>query len=94
VGLLLGAVFSTARATQGAGLILFFVMMMTSGAGPPPEAMSPALRDVSSALPLTHVVAALQDTWHDFAWSTEHQAIVAAVGAVSFVLALRYFRWE
>jgi ABC-2 type transport system permease protein len=94
VALLLGALFSTARATQGVGLILFFVMMMTSGGGPPRAAMSQTLQDVTTALPLTHVVRALQDTWHDFGWGTEAQLIVAVMGAVCFGIALLRFRWE
>jgi ABC-2 type transport system permease protein len=94
IALLLGAVFSTARATQGAGLILFFVMMMTSGGGPPRQAMSQTLEDVSSVFPLTHIVTALQDTWHDISWGTEAELIVAATGAVCFAVAMRFFRWE
>jgi ABC-2 type transport system permease protein len=37
IGVFLGAVLPTARAVQGAGLALFFVMMMISGSGPPRE---------------------------------------------------------
>jgi ABC-2 type transport system permease protein len=94
VALLLGALFSTSRATQGVGLILFFVMMMTSGGGPPRQAMSQTLQDVSSALPLTHAVTALQDTWHGFGRGTEELLIVAVTGAVCFGLALLRFRWQ
>jgi ABC-2 type transport system permease protein len=94
VALLLGSLFSTSRATQGVGLILFFVMMMTSGGGPPRQAMSQTLQDVSSALPLTHVVTALQDTWHGFGRGVEEQVVVAATGAVCFAVALVRFRWQ
>jgi ABC-2 type transport system permease protein len=94
ISLLLGSVFSTARATQGAGLILFFAMMMTSGGGPPRQAMSQTLQDVTNAFPLTHVVTALQDTWHDFGWAWESQLVVAVIGAACFAVAVRRFRWE
>lgn len=40
LGYLLGAIVPKARAAQGVGLILFFVMMFLSGTAPPVEAMS------------------------------------------------------
>jgi len=36
IGFFLGAVLPSTRAAQGLGLILFFVMMILGGAGPPP----------------------------------------------------------
>jgi hypothetical protein len=68
--------------------------MMTSGGGPPRDAMSSALKDVSSVFPLTHVVTALQDNWHDFGWAAEELLIVVAIGAVCFAIAVPRFRWE
>ena len=39
LGFFLGAVLPSTRAAQGLGLILFFVMMILGGAGPPPEVL-------------------------------------------------------
>lgn len=63
IGFLLGVALPTARAAQGVGMLLWFLMMMVSGAGPPPEVLSKTLRGVATATPLKHVIVALQDPW-------------------------------
>jgi ABC-2 type transport system permease protein len=63
VGVLLGAVLPTARAAQGIGVLLWFVMLMISGGGPPPEVLSPTLRRIGDFTPLQHLRVALQDAW-------------------------------
>jgi ABC-2 type transport system permease protein len=94
LGIFLGAVLPTARAAQGAGILLFFVMLMLSGAGPPPEVMTGPMRAISDALPLTHGIRLLQDAWLGFAWTGT--ALLALLGflVVPAVLALKLFRWE
>ena len=94
VGLALGAVLPTARAAQGAGILLFFVMLLLSGAGPPPEVMSPAMQRIADLLPLTHAIRLLQDPWLGFAWTGTAFAALVGFFVVSAVLALRLFRWE
>jgi len=63
IGFLLGVALPTARAAQGIGMLLWFLMMMVSGAGPPPEVLNGSLRAVAAATPLKHVIVALQDPW-------------------------------
>jgi ABC-2 type transport system permease protein len=63
IGALLGAVVPTARSAQGVGILLWFTMQMLSGAGPPPEVLSPAMARFADFLPLTHLIVALQDPW-------------------------------
>ena len=36
-GFFLGAILPTSRAAQGVGMLLFFIMMILGGAGPPPK---------------------------------------------------------
>lgn len=91
-GSLLGALLPTARAAQGAGLLLFFVMMFVCGAGPPPEVLTPVLRRVADGLPLTYGIRALQDPWFGFAWSTRALLVMIGVGALSALLAARLLR--
>ncbi len=94
IGVALGAVLPTARAAQGAGLILFFVMMMTGGAGPPREVLGDVLRWLSDPLPFTHVVLTLQGPWLGKAWAwTSFWVVLAFIGAAS-VISVRYFRWD
>lgn len=63
LGLLLGALMPTARSAQAIGLGLFFPMWMLSGTGPPPDVMSSTMQSISSVLPMTRLVSALQAPW-------------------------------
>jgi ABC-2 type transport system permease protein len=87
VGVLLGAVFRTSRAAQGAGLMLWFVMMILGGAGPPPEVLPDTMRSIGDATPVRHVILLLQDAWLGFGWSWSEAAIVAAFLAGAATLA-------
>ncbi len=94
IGVLLGALLPTARAAQGAGLLLFFVMMMISGAGPPRDVMTAPMLRIGDALPLTHVIRLLQDPWLGFGWSLTALLAVAGFMVASAAISLRAFRWE
>jgi len=93
-GVLLGAVLPTARAAQGAGVLLWFVMLMISGAGPPPEVLNATLTRVADATPLKHVILVLQDPWLGFGSNAAELLVVAGILVLSALLALRLFRWE
>jgi ABC-2 type transport system permease protein len=94
IGVALGAVLPTARAAQGAGIILFFAMLMLSGSGPPRDVLSDPMRWISDVLPLTHVVLTLQTPWLGYGWDTWAFVGVLAFTTGSIAVALRFFRWE
>lgn len=94
LGLLLGTVLPTARAAQSVGLLLWFMFMFLSGAGPPPEVLPDSLRTVGDWMPLTPVVELLQEPWLTGGWAGRQALIVAAIAAVSLVVAWRAYRWE
>lgn len=94
IGLLLGALMPTARAAQGAGVLLWFVMLIVAGAGPPREVLTDAMRTVGDYTPLAHVVTALQDPWLGFGWNAAELGVVGAVFAVCGGLALWRFAGE
>jgi ABC-2 type transport system permease protein len=94
LGVLLGAVLPTARAAQGVGLLIFFVMMFVSGAGPPREVMSQTLQRIGETTPLNHVITLLQDPWLGFGWNWTEFLIVTGVAVVAALLSVRFFRWE
>ena len=94
LGIFLGSVMPTSRAAQGLGLILFFLMLMLAGAGPPPEVMPEALQIAGKATPLYWVILMMQDTWLGFGWNWLATGIVSGILVVSIVLAARFFRWE
>ena len=94
LGVLLGSVLPTSRSAQGAGIMLFFVMFLLSGSGPPRGVLTSPMRAVGDLLPLTHVVTLLQDPWLGFGWNTGASIIVAGILVGSVALSIRYFRWE
>ena len=94
LGIFLGSVLPTTRAAQGLGLILFFVMLILGGAGPPREVMTGALQAAGDAMPLRWAILLLQDPWLGFGWNWQATLIVTAMLVVSVALAARFFRWE
>jgi ABC-2 type transport system permease protein len=94
LGVFLGAIIPTTRAAQGLGLILFFVMLILAGAGPPREVMTDAMRWVGDIMPLRYVILLLQDTWLGKGWNTSASLIVGGFTLVTVLLSARFFRWE
>ena len=94
LGFFLGAVLPSTRSAQGVGLILFFVMMILGGAGPPPEVMTSVMRYVGDSTPMHWAILMLQDPWLGFGWHLNASLIVAGITVVSAGLAARFFRWE
>jgi ABC-2 type transport system permease protein len=93
-GFFLGAVLPSTRSAQGIGLILFFLMMILGGAGPPPEVLKGALGIVGKIMPLRQVILTLQNPWLGFSWHTSASLITVGITLVSAGLAARFFRWE
>jgi len=93
-GLFLGTVLPTARAAQSVGLLLWFVFMFLSGAGPPPEVLPDSLRAIGDWLPLTPIVEMLQEPWLAGGWASREALITLGIGAASAVGAWLTFRWE
>ncbi len=91
-GFLLGALLPTARAAQALGLMLWFVMMMLGGAGPPQEVLGDTMRFISDASPLLYAIQLLHQAWFGLypgaAWW-----VFLGFAAISAALALRFFRW-
>lgn len=93
LGVLLGAVLPNARSAQALGVLLWFVMMMLGGAGPPPEVLTGAMDVVGRLTPLRHGIRILQDAWLSLdaglSW-----LIVAVILVLATAVATRYFTWE
>jgi ABC-2 type transport system permease protein len=94
IGFLLGALLPSPRAAQGVGVLLWFVMFLISGSGPPPEVLPGSLTDVAEATPLKHVIVLIQDPWLGFGWNNAELAVVAAILAVAAVASARWLRWD
>jgi ABC-2 type transport system permease protein len=93
LGILLSCI-PTSRGALGAGLGLFFVMMMLSGAGPPFEVMTNVMRHVSDILPLTYVTRLLQAPWLGTMLHWRDVAVSLAIALVAAITAWAAFRWE
>jgi ABC-2 type transport system permease protein len=93
LGILLSCI-ATSRGALGAGLGLFFVMMMLSGSGPPFKVMSAPLRDVSNVLPLTFVTRILEAPWLGTSLAWSDVGIAAGIALLAGIIAVITFRWE
>lgn len=93
IGALLGAALPSTRAAQGAGLMLFFVMLFLSGAGPPTQVMSDRMRRIGDFLPLTYAIDAMQHGWNTAHWYLLGVVVLGAITLVAGWLALRVYRW-
>jgi ABC-2 type transport system permease protein len=82
-GTFLGVAMPTARAAQGIGIMLWFVMFMLGGVGPPPEVLPDAMGAVGEATPLLHAVRLLQGTWLGTGWDWGRAGILVGILAVS-----------
>jgi ABC-2 type transport system permease protein len=94
IGFLLGALLPSTRSAQGLGLILFFVMMILGGAGPPLEVLTSSMRVISDATRIRYVIGLIQDPWLGFGWNTEYSLIVGGITILTALLAVRLFRWD
>jgi ABC-2 type transport system permease protein len=94
LGLLLGAILPNTRAAQGVGLLLFFVMMILGGAGPPREVMSKVMNYVGDATPIWYVIQLLQEPWLGFGWQVNASLIVGGITITATALTVKFFKWD
>lgn len=93
IGVLLGAVLPSSRAAQALGVLLWFVLLILGGAGPPPEVLTGAMGTIGDFSMLRQAIEVMQDGWLSLdpgrSW-----LIVGGATVVSGLLAVRLFRWE
>ena len=89
LGVLLGTVLPSARAAQAIGLLLFFPSFLLGVGGPPPGAMSDALADVSSVLPLALANRAIREPWLGLGAASGALLVVSVIAVVASVVAGR-----
>jgi ABC-2 type transport system permease protein len=92
LGLAIGSVAPSGRSANAIGNLCFVPMLLLGGGGPPRQVMSGAMRTVSDALPLTHVVGGLRQAWlgqTDDPHLLWYPVLVASVAVVAAVVAAR-----
>lgn len=93
IGVLLGAVLPSSRAAQALGVLLWFVLLILGGAGPPPEVLSGAMSTIGDLTVLRQGIEVMQDGWLSLDPGGSWLVMVAVI-LVSAVLAISLFRWE
>ena len=63
IGGALGVLMPSARVAAAVGNLLFVPMFLLGGGGPPREVMTGPMQTISEALPLTHVVGGIRESW-------------------------------
>jgi ABC-2 type transport system permease protein len=96
LGYVIASLATGARTAQVIGMVIFYPMMFLSGAGMPIEILPPAIRHVSSFLPLTYAVRLLRGLWFGEPWRDHllEASVLTGVLCVGAALAARLFRWE
>lgn len=94
IGLLLATIVKGSRSAQGIGLLLFIAMWLISGTAPPRAVLPASMRDLGGALPLSHLVVAIQDPWFGHGWAWGDLALLVAVAAAAGAPSLYFFRWD
>ncbi len=96
IGFLIASIVPTARFAQLIGGAIMYPMLALSGLFVPIAAMSPALRVVAHALPLTYAVSLLEGIWKGEAWSAHigDLAGLFIVFSLCTALSAKVFRWE
>ncbi len=93
IGTLFGGLLPSTRAAQGAGLMLFFVMLFLSGASVPTEVMSERMTRLGDVLPLTYAVDLLQKAWNGGTVDGVAAIVLACVLVAAAWVSLRAYRW-
>ena len=94
LGVLIASLAPTARAAQGVGLLIWFIMLFVSGTSAPLEELPPWMVALGKALPLYHVVISLVDPWNGYGINLLQATIVGGIGLATTLLAAAIFRWD
>jgi ABC-2 type transport system permease protein len=96
MGFIIASLVPTARFAQPIGTLIFYPMLGLSGLFVPLDSLSPFLRAVARALPLTYAVSLLRGIWRGEGWINHAGDVLALI--LVFVLctaiSAKVFRWE
>ncbi|MEA2827029.1 MAG: type transport system permease protein [Actinomycetota bacterium] len=90
IGVALGSLLPSGRSANALGNLLFVPMLLLGGGGPPRAVMTGAMRRLSDALPLSHLVGGLRQAWlgrttdpHTLWWPLVVAAVAVGVAVVT-----------
>jgi ABC-2 type transport system permease protein len=93
-GFVMAAVMPTARASQAASFALYLPMIFLSGATWPREMLPEWADTIANVLPLTYVVEAIRQPWHEGTMHLGALGLLAAMTVAGLVVSSRLFRWS
>jgi ABC-2 type transport system permease protein len=96
LGFLIASVVPTARFAQPIGTLVFYPMIGLSGLFVPLDALTPTLRMVARALPLTYAVSLMRGIWQGEGWVRHigDVAMLTLMFAACAAASAKVFRWE
>jgi len=94
LGVLIASLAPSARAAQGVGLLIWFIMLFISGTSAPLDLLPDWMLALGKALPLYHVVISLVDPWNGFGTNVLQLVIVCGIGTATALMAAGLFKWE
>lgn len=96
IGMMVGGVAKNSKSASVIASVLYFPMLVFSGATLPFEIMPPIMQKIVSIFPLTQGIALMKSTFlglpAENVWLSV--AVMAAVTVVCTGIAVRFFRWE
>ena len=96
IGLLVGGIAPNMKIASVAASLLYFPMLIFSGATLPYEVMPVSLQKISDILPLTQGIKLLKATSLGMPINSVFVPIIVMVviAAICITISLRYFKWE
>lgn len=94
IGYTLAALYPSVAVATGVGNGLMIVLMLTSGAFIPTEAMPDTLQTLMRVSPVHHMAELVKASWAGVAWPIGSIAVLVGVCLVFGALATIFFRWD
>jgi ABC-2 type transport system permease protein len=96
LGFLIASLVPTARFAQPIGTLVLYSMIGLSGLFVPVDSLSPIMRVIARALPLTYAVSLLKGIWYGEGWSGHlgDVAVLTLMFLALTTLSAKVFRWE
>lgn len=96
IGMMVGGVAKTSKSASVIACVLYFPMLIFSGATLPFEVMPPVMQKIVSVFPLTQGIELMKSAF--LGLETENVwipiAVMAAVTVICTGIAVKFFRWE
>ncbi|MGN0649396.1 MAG: ABC transporter permease [Oscillospiraceae bacterium] len=96
IGMMVGGVAKNSKSASVIASVLYFPMLVFSGATLPFEVMPPVMQNIVSVFPLTQGIGLMKSTFlglpAENAWAAI--AVMAATTVVCTVIGVRFFKWE